>query len=124
MSKKLILLVEDNLDILQNLTDFIEMDNTYKVIGLTNAYEAFQWLANNPHPDIVLTDFNMPGRGELLAQAVHRLGIPCIILTAAPEEAAMEVYKLKVRIPVVSKVICAFEIMKMIDTMTATVVEA
>ena len=53
-----ILLVEDNNDVLTALRMLLELDG-FKVIGAHDGAEGFQTYRNE-HPDLVITDLNMP----------------------------------------------------------------
>lgn len=119
--KKLILLVEDDDVLRQLLTDFILYDGVYGVVALSSGVAAYQWLAENQAPDIVLTDFHMPnGRGDLLARSLYRMNIPVIMISGNPEEAASAIRAMDFKIPVASKNMSTNNIMSLIDKMTAT----
>lgn len=118
--KKVILVVENDAALRQLLLDYIEFDQVYSVVAVENGFEAFKWLSANEAPDLVLTDFNMPGRGDLVARSVVRLNIPVMILTGWPLKAIQALNDMDIIIPVVSKGQCLNTIMRLIDKMTGT----
>lgn len=120
MSKKLILLVEDDELIRSVMVDFIEIDGIYNVIAIENGIKAYEWLSRNPPPDIVITDFHMIGRGDILAQSVVRMEIPVIMLTNAVPVAVEALKELKIKVPVVSKMSGLNSIINLIDLYTST----
>jgi CheY-like chemotaxis protein/CRP-like cAMP-binding protein len=88
MKSKSILLIEDNNDIRENLTELLEMSG-YKVVGAANGKIGVQ-LAKKNKPDIIVCDIMMPeldGYGVLniLATDSTTANIPFIFLTAKTE---------------------------------------
>jgi two-component system alkaline phosphatase synthesis response regulator PhoP len=93
MSKKKILIVDDERDIVKALMIRLE-SNGYEVVT------AFDWaqgiaMANKEIPDLILLDIRMPsGNGfsvvELLKQSDRTNRIPIIFLTGSPERNAEE----------------------------------
>ena len=53
-----ILLIEDNLTILENLTEYFEMEG-YKILTATNGKKGIE-LANKNIPDLIICDTKMP----------------------------------------------------------------
>jgi CheY-like chemotaxis protein len=118
--KKTVLLVEDSESLRTIFTEFIEFDGIYTVHPCQDAFEALTWLANNPRPDFVLTDLNLPGGGESVAIAVHKVGIPVAIFSVSPEKARDAILKYNVNIPILSKSIDGYAILKVIDSLTSS----
>jgi CheY-like chemotaxis protein len=56
---KRILIVEDDLDIRDVLTQVLEFEG-YQVVGVGNGREALDYLRNNPRPGLILLDLMMP----------------------------------------------------------------
>jgi two-component system alkaline phosphatase synthesis response regulator PhoP len=93
MSKKKILIVDDERDIVKALMIRLE-SNGYEVVT------AFDWaqgiaMANKEMPDLILLDIRMPsGNGfsvvELLKKSDRTNRIPIIFLTGSPERNAEE----------------------------------
>lgn len=82
--KETLLVVEDNLDILQYLSE--ELGRTYRVLRAENGEEALKEI-NEEEVDLVLTDVMMPVMDGLqlckqLKQNLHTCHIPIIILSA------------------------------------------
>lgn len=87
-----ILIAEDQRDILENLSDYLEMKG-YKVIQAENGKEAFA-MAVKHQPDLIISDLGMPiWDGHRLLQEIQRdpdlARIPFIILTAWADRGAM-----------------------------------
>ena len=55
---KKILLIEDTLDVLNNLTELLQMEG-YEIISAFNGMDAFERLKSNK-PDLIITDLRMP----------------------------------------------------------------
>jgi DNA-binding response OmpR family regulator len=89
MSKTTVLIVEDEFAI----ADLLEMaltDEGYHVVRAANGRQGLERLAEEPRPDLVITDFMMPvldGAGFLLAMrdTVTPREIPCIVVSSMPE---------------------------------------
>lgn len=116
-TKKLILIVEDDHDLREVFKYFIEMDSLYETVAVEDGIKAYKWLSENKAPDLVLTDFYMYGRGDLLARSLVRLDIPVLILTSSPCEAIKALKDLNIKVPVVDKVCCVHTIVSLIDKM-------
>lgn len=87
-SKKKILIVDDERDIVKALTIRLQT-NGYEVV---TAFDGAQgvFIAHKENPDLVLLDIRMPsGNGFSVAQQLrksnHTLHIPIIFLTGSPE---------------------------------------
>jgi signal transduction histidine kinase len=82
-----VLLVEDNLDILANMSDALEL-NGYQVARVEDGQQALEYLNNaQPLPDLIVSDISMPHVNgyELLAKCQRNPdwnGIAFIFLTA------------------------------------------
>jgi DNA-binding response OmpR family regulator len=92
--KRKILIVEDTVDILNNLQEFMEMEG-YEVLTAGNGAEALLQL-NNTLPDLIITDLVMPQMTgfelikELKKQEVWSK-IPVLVFSAKPLEEKMSV---------------------------------
>src|SRR5690242_3721375 len=82
-----VLLVEDNIDILANMSDALEL-NGYQVTGVEDGQQALEFLSAVPRlPDLIVSDISMPHVNgyELLANCQQNPewnGISFIFLTA------------------------------------------
>jgi CRP-like cAMP-binding protein len=86
---KIILLIEDNLDIRENTAEILELAN-YKVLTAENGKQGVD-LAKNNQPDLIICDIMMPeldGYGVLhvLGKNEKTASIPFIFLTAKTEK--------------------------------------
>ena len=85
-----VLIVEDEFAI----ADLLEMaltDEGYQILTAANGRQGLERLAKGPRPDLVITDYMMPvldGVGMLRAMqtAEAQRDIPCIVMSAVPEE--------------------------------------
>lgn len=59
MQRGPVLIVEDDKDILETLRQLLELEG-YRVSTATNGKEAFERLANEEHPRLILLDLMMP----------------------------------------------------------------
>ncbi|MCU0417399.1 MAG: response regulator [Cytophagaceae bacterium] len=89
MNAKNILLIEDNLDVRENLTEILELSN-YKVFAAENGKVGVE-LAKKHIPDLIVCDIMMPeldGYGVLhvLSKSPETASIPFIFLTAKTEK--------------------------------------
>jgi len=78
-----ILVVDDDAGIRENIADLLSSEN-YEVVSAANADEAMRVLESQ-RIDLLLTDFQMPGRNgveliEVARRANHR--VPAILMTA------------------------------------------
>lgn len=86
-----ILLVEDDIDILDNLRAFLEMEN-FEVATATNGKQAIDLLKKEGRPRLILLDLMMPIMNgyEMLAEMkknniFHDNPVPVILLSAATD---------------------------------------
>lgn len=80
-----ILVVEDEDDIRASIVDILEIQN-FDIMATSNGKEALD-IINRFHPDLILSDINMPVMGgfemlEALRKNPNTHAIPCIFLTA------------------------------------------
>lgn len=82
-----ILIVEDELDLVQVLRDYLEKSG-FKVEAQTNGPAALASVKQHP-PDLILLDLNLPGVDGLdVARQIRRTSeVPIIMVTARVEEA-------------------------------------
>ena len=85
---KTILLIEDNIDILENLTEYLELEG-YKIITANNGKSGVQ-LAKVFIPDLIICDTLMPGMDgyevlRLLMETATTADIPFIFNTSNSE---------------------------------------
>ena len=90
---KTILLIEDNLEIRENTTEILELEN-YHVISALNGKIGFE-LAKEQTPDLILCDIMMPEMNgyevfENLKMTSETSGIPFIFITASAEKSEMQ----------------------------------
>jgi CheY-like chemotaxis protein len=89
MSNERVLIVEDEFAIAEVL-EMALTDDGYRVMIAANGRQGLECLAQDPPPDLVISDFMMPvldGARFLHAMReteAHR-NIPCIIMSSAPE---------------------------------------
>jgi CheY-like chemotaxis protein len=85
-AKGTVLLVDDDTDIRESIGEILE-EGGYRVVGVADGRQAFDYLASSPPPDCVLLDLWMPVMdGWSLAAEVKsgRLpAVPILVLTAA-----------------------------------------
>lgn len=114
-SVKKVLLVEDDLELLTELQDFLMSHGQFDVIARENGIEALETLKKNPRIDIIVSDYLMVGKGSDLAKAAVEMGVPVIIITGNYDEAvkALKLYSLKV--PVLKKPFNPFKLAELID---------
>ncbi len=84
-----ILVIEDNEDILENLTEFLEMEG-YKILGANNGKRGIE-LAREFIPDLIICDVLMHGMNghdvlQLLLDSVKTYEIPFIFSTSMSEK--------------------------------------
>ncbi|WP_070964479.1 response regulator transcription factor [Vibrio sonorensis] len=87
MENKLILVVDDNVELREALTDYLGKAG-FDVLGAENGEAMWRILSDNK-PDLIILDIMMPGDdGFTLCQKLRRdSDIPIIMLTAVTEEA-------------------------------------
>lgn len=83
-----ILLIEDNLTILENLTEYFEMEG-YKILTATNGKKGIE-LANKNIPDLIICDTKMPAMDgyevlQLILELKKTHEIPFIFSTSNSE---------------------------------------
>jgi CheY-like chemotaxis protein len=89
MSNEMVLIVEDEFAIAE-LLEMALTDGGYRVVLAANGRQGLERLAQDPTPDLVISDFMMPvldGARFLNAMReteAHR-NIPCIIISSVPE---------------------------------------
>jgi CheY-like chemotaxis protein len=86
---KTILLIEDNIDILENLIEYLELEG-FKVLATNNGKEGIV-LANEHLPDLIICDVLMHGmNGHEVLSLIHNTKsttkIPFIISTSLSEK--------------------------------------
>lgn len=70
---KKIVIVDDYIDFVENLGEFIERFNDAKCVTFCSSSNALMYILNNKDVDILITDYEMPGmNGFMLA---HRLAV-------------------------------------------------
>lgn len=90
---KTILLIEDNIDILENLTEYLKLEG-YKIITANNGKSGVQ-LAKVFIPDLIICDTLMPGMDgyevlRLLMETATTTDIPFIFNTSNSENVDRE----------------------------------
>lgn len=87
MENKQILVVDDNLDLREALSDYLGRAG-FEVLCAENGGVMWQ-LLNDHHPDLIILDIMMPGEdGFTLCQKLRKNSdTPIIMLTAVTEEA-------------------------------------
>jgi two-component system alkaline phosphatase synthesis response regulator PhoP len=96
MADKKVLVVDDEIHIVHVVAIKLR-NNGYEVISADNGAEAFK-LACKEKPDIIVTDFQMPGMTglelvEKLRQREETRDIPAIMLTARSFARKREIYR-------------------------------
>src|SRR5262245_23002195 len=89
MGKLVVLVVDDDVEIRQALTDILE-DENYSVRAAANGREALELVSRGPSPDVILLDVMMPvmdGWHFLSARLGHPrlIEVPIIIISAGTE---------------------------------------
>lgn len=90
IESKTILLIEDNSDLLDNLTEYLELEG-YKILGASNGRTGVEF-AMEFIPDLIICDILMPAMDgyqvlRLLAEASATCQIPFIFSTSMSEKA-------------------------------------
>ncbi len=87
-NQKTILIIEDELDILNVLQDFLISEN-YRVLSSLNGLEALKILKNEPPPNLILLDMKMPVMNGWEFSKEYRKQFskrsPIVVMTAAAE---------------------------------------
>jgi DNA-binding response OmpR family regulator len=86
---KTILLIDDAPYILENLTEYLQMEG-YKILTASNGENGIE-LANNSAPDLIICDVSMPGISgyevlNLLKSSTKTSEIPFIFITSMIEK--------------------------------------
>ena len=90
-NKQTILLVEDNADALEALTQILEHEG-YLVATACEGHQALDYLARHPAPNLIMLDLMMPGmngwefRSEL-AKVPAFANVPIVVMTALADSA-------------------------------------
>lgn len=89
-----VLIVEDEFAIAE-LLEMVLVDEGYRVLTASNGLQGLARLAEVPRPDLIISDFMMPGLDGpgLIAAVRERVGepeIPCIVMSSMPEENVRE----------------------------------
>lgn len=93
MSKKVILVVEDDDGIRNMLIDFF--NDSYQMIGAEDGLKALNFVRNQ-HIDLIITDINMPnmsGTDFLLAIGQEGHSTPCIVVSGYIDDGMRELLK-------------------------------
>lgn len=92
-SKNKILIVDDDSNILDLYSLFLEQQG-FEVVSCKNGSDAIDWIwENHEKPDLLITDFNMPtfNGAQVIEQMRRRHGnVPAIIMTGTLEPKEME----------------------------------
>jgi len=115
--RKTILVVEDDPSIRGGLVRAIQEDDIYNVVPIENGLLAIEWLGNNEHPHLIITDYMMLGDGAQMVSLAYRLKIPIVMVTAAPEEAQKAIEAQGVKIPIFPKPFDVFDVLKVVDAL-------
>ena len=84
------MLVDDDQDILELLTDILSEVSNLNIRVFSNVDAACRHIADQGLPDVVISDFMMPGKnGDALLEYVRHQdeGLPFAFLTGAPDQA-------------------------------------
>ena len=89
-----VLIVEDEFAIAE-LLEMVLADEGYRVLTAANGRQGLQRLAEDPRPELVISDYMMPildGAEMLRAMQATELqrDIPCIVMSSIPEETVKE----------------------------------
>src|SRR5262245_27537162 len=100
MANERVLVVDDSIQNVDFLTDYVLKPNNYQVLVARNGEEGFK-IALEKHPDLILLDNNMPkmtGMEVLEALKDHQLNIPVILMTFhGSETLAVQSFRLGVK---------------------------
>ncbi|HUR61198.1 MAG TPA: response regulator [Candidatus Thermoplasmatota archaeon] len=81
-----VLVVDDDPDVLESVSDLIQMDLCYNVVTAPSGEHGLGILRSQP-VDVVLSDFRMPGMdGCVFLRHAHEMRpkVPCLMMTAYP----------------------------------------
>ena len=112
---KRILLVEDDLELLTELQDFLFETGRFDVVARENGIDALEVLKKNPRIDLIVSDYLMVGKGSDLARAAVEIGIPVIIITGNYEEAVKALRGYSLKVPVLKKPFNSHKLVEMLD---------
>jgi DNA-binding NtrC family response regulator len=123
MANEFVLVVDDSVQNVEFLTDYVLKPNGYRVLTACNGEEGFK-LALNKRPDLILLDNNMPkmsGMEVLEALNEHQINIPVIMMTFhGSETLAVQSFRLGVR----DYVLKPFQISEMLQSIERALTEA
>jgi CheY-like chemotaxis protein len=83
--KRLVLFVDDDVDVREAYRDLLEL-NGWEVVTAGDGFEALSWLSKNPAPNVILLDLKMPRcdgyqfRAAQLAEESYK-NIPTLVFT-------------------------------------------
>lgn len=112
---KRILLVEDDLELLTELQDFLFETGRFDVVARESGLDALEALKKNPRIDLIVSDYLMVGKGSDLARAAVEIGIPVIIITGNYEEAVNALRGYALKVPVIKKPFNPYKLVEMLD---------
>ena len=114
---KKVLIVDDYLDFVQCLGEFIERFNDVECLKFVSPSDALMYILNHRDVDMLITDYEMPGmNGFMLAQkllSIHEIDIKVVVCSGHDEETLKELrkmYDLEGEVEVVHK--CDMEFFK------------
>ncbi len=89
-----VLIVEDEFAIAE-LLEMVLTDEGYRVLTAANGRQGLQRLAEDPRPDLVISDYMMPILdGAEMLRAMRKIelqrDIPCIVMSSIPEATVQE----------------------------------
>lgn len=117
MAEKFILIIEDDKDVGQMLTDFIHHETPYQAVLATNSYQAFQ-LLRSIIPCLIIVDYHLPVIDGLrfydIFHGTDRFKtIPAIFITASPS--SLRHLARERQVPLISKPFYLTTILKEIE---------
>jgi two-component system NtrC family sensor kinase len=123
MANEYVLVVDDSIQNVEFLADYVLKPNGYRVLIARNGEEGFK-LALDKRPDLILLDNNMPkmnGMEVLDALNEHEVNIPVIMMTFhGSETLAVQSFRLGVR----DYVLKPFQISEMLQSIERALAEA
>lgn len=89
-----VLIVEDEFAIAE-LLEMVLTDEGYRVLTAANGRQGLQRLAQDPRPDLIISDYMMPILdGAEMLRAMRKIelqrDIPCIVMSSIPEATVQE----------------------------------